>query len=157
MFNEKFSAIVSAPTGKLKNKKGQSVRSIHFTLKAEFDDAVAAGLDKHGKAGLAGLRTRGLAEIKIPINAIAAKIKMRSGDDRVTFNATGVELVGKANMNKEDVAPLANITWQIDFTEKVWQFLGKNFGKTAQIDIEARQLEIEDIDSGSEDESEAAN
>jgi hypothetical protein len=159
LFANRMQAIISAPTGKLKDKNNQSVRTIHFTLKTDFDDGIGGGLDKHGKAALAGLRTRGLAEVKIPITLVAAKIKLRCGDAQTTFNAVGIEIVGKANMNKDDASPIANIKWVMDYNQKAWQFLGEHFGENAQVSIETRQLELPSIDDATDegdDDEEAA-
>ncbi len=157
MFNERFSALVSAPKGKLKDKKGNSARLIEFKLRSDFTQFLGSSLDKAAKAALVGLQERGLAKVEIPIDTVAVNITLSNGSDSCEIvGARGIKVAGKANLNKPEDAPVADIHWRFNYEDKTWQFLGRNFGSMVDVVIVRQQLSLVEEAAGNGKASTAA-
>lgn len=152
MYGSTFAAIISAPRGKLKDKKGNSTRLIEFKIKVDFSTSIGGSLDKAAKAALAGLQDRGLSKIEVPIDSEAANITLTNGSDTCQIvGARGIKVVGKVNMNKPEDAPVAELHWRFNYEEAMWKFLGRNFGSTCDVLIEKQQLSL--LEGGGEGEA----
>lgn len=158
MFTDKFTAILSAPKGKLKDRKGRSTRTIEFVLKTDMDDSIKEGLDGSGKEALKGLQSRGLSKVEIPFDTVGANIKLKAGDvSCVIKGAHGIKIIGKANMNEEDAAPICEIHWRIPFNQETWAFLGAKFGETVDVKLSNQQTVMAfDSEDGGEEDDDAA-
>lgn len=145
----KVSATLARCTLRTKQKDDLVTRIVRLVLKRDFDDEIAAVFGKDAQAQLALLKGSSISETKIPIDAITAKMHLKSGSaGEVTIPiVAGVFAKGKAGKIATEKRDATNATIELHFEfimlRKAWAFIGDHHNAWIDVEVQSVQGELD--------------
>jgi hypothetical protein len=142
-----FEAEINRVTVHAKAKDGMVRRTCKLVLAREFDMLLCQGIKGDALKVLRSLNERGLAEATLPIDGIVANGTFKAALSpyaEVTISEMhGVVAKAKACKPGKDEPPTIKLTFEFDWSESAWVFLGRNCLAHAEVTIRSSQLELE--------------
>lgn len=137
-----ISAQVSKVDGKVVVRESVIRRTIVLTLAREFDTTLAVALGKDAKKALALLEVGSITEATLPIDALVAAGDLKAlGMECHVPVMRGIEVKAKADTSDEGLPPIVKLKFEIDYSDNVWVFLGRNLAAQAEVAIKSLQLD----------------
>lgn len=130
---------------KVKQKDDVVRRICTMTLEREFDAIIAAALGEDAKTARDSLLAHGISKVEIPIDALAARAKLVSLASSVELPVLrGVKAVGKVKTSDEgdEEPPTIALTYEFDFHEEAWVFLGRKCASWIDAHLTPLQTEL---------------
>jgi len=136
-----FSAAIDSVKVKVNNAGGHVIRTCEMKFSRAFDDMIAAGLRGEARHALEALRSHGMEQVVLPLDAVSAQGTLVGGNDSrvIVPHMIGVKATCKAN----DISPPSiELTFSALWSEDVWVFLGRYAGAYVEITLTERQLSM---------------
>lgn len=135
-------AQISKVDGKVVVRDSVIRRTIVLTLAREFDTVLAAALGKDAKKALALLEVGSITEATIPIDALVATGDLKALDLQCHVKELrGIEAKAKSDTSDEGLPPIVKLKLEMDYTDDVWVFLGRNLAVHAEVSMKSLQLD----------------
>ncbi len=138
------SAAIAKVSIKVKQKDDLIRRICTVVLEREFDILIAKTLGTDAVQARESLMAHGISKVEIPIDTMVARARLVSGKAEVELPMLrGIKAVGKVKTTDDgaDEPPTIGLSYEFDFHEKAWVFLGRNCA--AYIDAYLTPLQTE--------------